>query len=194
MVAEGDEDCKQTLLKIALGSTSKLKIEAVRLAFAHFERPVEIVTVKAKSGIPDQPEGFDVMLYGAQERARAALVTTSGALLGIGLESGTVSIFSDVTQKGKYPSLVRLYFDPAIAVIIDRHGNEYAGFGPGFPIPKWAVEEALGSELGKVVMKRGAKGKNPMAYFSNGKIDRTEILSSAVKMALAEYFNPKRYT
>lgn len=167
-------------LKIALGSTSPLKIAAVCAAYKYFDRLVEIIPVKAESGISDQPEGFEQMLAGARSRALAALAVSPHADLGIGLESGIVTIGA-------------FYFDPAIAVIIDRNFRASVGFGPGFPIPKWAVLEARESELGKVVMKRGAKDKNPMAYFSDGTIDRTTLLAEAVKMALAPHLFPHRY-
>lgn len=165
---------------VALGSTSDLKIKAAQEAFKHFGQQIALVSVAVTSGVSDQPEGFDQMTAGAYARARAALDATPNAVFGIGLESGIVEIDAH-------------YLDPAIACVVDRDGNHQIGFGPGFPIPYWAVDEARTSELGAVVMKRGAKNKNPMAYFSEGTIDRSELLAWAVRCALVPFLFAKLY-
>ncbi len=171
-------------LVIALGSESKLKIAAVTktlqgLGVENFE----LRTYKAASGVGDQPEGFYSTFDGAFTRAWSALEAIPEATIGIGLESGLV-----------HASEVSGYFDTAVAVIIDRASRKsHYGFGPGFPIPDWAIQEARQSELGDVVMRRGAKDKNPMAYFSEGEVDRTEILAWAVRCALMSYRHEKRY-
>lgn len=165
---------------VALGSTSALKIKAVITGFRHFNYEVVVLPQTVESGVADQPEGFDEMLSGARARANTALQLAIRADFGLGLESGIVEIQD-------------LFFDPAIAVIIARDGRESVGFGPGFPIPKWAAHEARQSELGTVVMKRGAPDKNPMAYFSCGSIDRTELLSWAVRCAVVPHLFDHRF-
>ncbi len=168
-----------SFIRVALGYADVPKIEVLHAAFKCFKRCALIAPVKARSSVSAQPKGVEELLHGAEERARAALAATEYALLGIGLESGIASIYE---------------FDyyAAVAVIFDREEKEYTGFCPGFPLPDWAIKQARSSDLGTVIKKRGGS-VDPVKYFSDGTIDRTEILASAVKMALAPYLFPHRY-
>ena len=42
-------------------------------------------------------------------------------------------------------------------------------------------------------MKRGAPDKNPPKYFSEGELDRVDMLVQAVTIALMPYRHPERY-
>ena len=184
-----------TAFVVALGSESALKVAAVEAAIRPHYPELEVKTHRAESGVASQPEGFHEMLQGAAERAGQALKKHPEAEIGIGLESGMVWMPRPAVKGLTWNPIgdVCLWFDPAMAVIVNQKEELFVGFGPGFPIPEWAAEEARHSELGKVVMDRGAPDKNPMAYFSKQEVSRVDVLSWAVRCALMSYRHPDRY-
>lgn len=174
---------------VALGSRSAIKIEAAECAFNHFVcGGFHIVPVEVESSVRRQPQGLKEMFEGASNRARAATRQAPGAMLGLGLESGLLGGKEILDHPG-------YGFDVTAAVIYQPEGqNHFLGLGSGFPVPFWAVSEALrDSELGEVVMRRGAKEKNPMGYFSEGEVERRELIEQAIRMALVPLRHKGKY-
>ncbi len=81
---------KYTLKKLALGSTSPLKVEAVHRALALINMAdTEVIPIDAPSNVDTQPLGPDVAALGAENRARHALVNTGeDVYYGLGIENG----------------------------------------------------------------------------------------------------------
>lgn len=79
------------LRRVRVGSTNEPKIAAVRAALAPYVRGIEVQGVGVASGVSEQPVGFEEIVTGARNRARAALA--SGECdLGVGIEDGLVEI------------------------------------------------------------------------------------------------------
>lgn len=170
-------------MKISLGTTSELKIRAVKCAFAKFEIDEELFPVEVVSGVSKQPFGFQEIITGSRNRASSALMEMD-ADLSIGIENGIVEIEGN-------------FYDLAGICIIEKNKSESLNFSAGMPVPEWAIAEikANDSELGLITQRlsHGAD-KDPMNYFSNGKIKREEVLSQAIILALAQIFNKNNYS
>ena len=169
-------------IKVALGTTSELKIRATKQAFEKYDL-ADVKGVKTDSNVSDQPFGYGEIISGARNRARSALAdkAINDASLGIGIESGLIEI-SELSQ----------YFDIPCVCVLDEAGKESIAFGSGYRVPDWAVEKIKEekTELGEVI---STHEKDPIGYLSNGKLNREEIICQAVEVALAEMFNKKKY-
>ncbi len=76
---------------VRVGTLNPPKLEAVRGAFAAYAPSVSVEGVAVESGVPEQPVGFDEIVAGARERARAAF--EAGACdVAVGIEDGLVRI------------------------------------------------------------------------------------------------------
>ena len=80
---------KDMRVKVMVGSTNPIKIEAVRTAFEMVwpEQIWDVTWVSAASGVSVQPMSDEECIIGARNRARAALAH-SDAAYGVGLEGG----------------------------------------------------------------------------------------------------------
>lgn len=169
---------------MALGSTSALKQRALEKALKRLGLEAEILTYSAKSGVSDQPVGYEEMFQGAAERARQALVEVQGADYAVGMENGLVPIMNEG------------YFDVCAVFIVRPDGMESRGFGPGMRIPFWMEKLVLeeGREVGKIIQERqpGAE-KDSYRYFSKGLTNREEAIEMAVVQAFVPLLNQDLY-
>lgn len=168
-------------MKIAIGTTSELKIRALKNALAKFEIEAEVVPLKTESGVSDQPFGYEETTKGARNRATAAFEKEIPEMA-LGVESGLIEIEGN-------------YFD--IACVCIKTGNdESISYSAGYFTPQWIIEEIkeTNTEYGHITQRlSGDSEKDPMKYFSNNKIKREEVLSQAIEIALIKIFNKIRY-
>ena len=164
-------------MKIAIGTASELKIRACEKALEKFDIGGELVSTKTESGVADQPFGFGEITTGAKNRAEAALKNVENAELGIGIENGLIHI-EEIDQ----------WFDMPCICILQKNGGESIAFGAGYDIPLEMIERIKSEniELGKIIqlLDRNAE-KDPIAYFSGGKLKREEIIQQAIECALS---------
>ncbi len=169
-------------MKVAVGSTNPVKIEAVKEAFTLAFGKVEVISLEVSSGVPDQPFGAEVV-RGAMNRAREAL-SKSDADFGVGIEGGVIQFY------GKYYNL-------GFVAIVDRNGNVGTGTSGWFECPKGIVEKLKeGKELGSVMdeltgdhdtkRKQGAIG-----IFTRGLVDRKTLYVHGILMALCRFLSPE---
>ena len=169
------------MMRVVVGSVNPSKIEAVRLGFFRFFSDVSVTEVDVSSGVSDQPIGFDAMIEGAKNRARAAFRNCDYS---VGIEAGIYSL-ADQPLSG------------AVAAIFD--GNVFGfGVGPGFEIPKSVAESSRKQELGLVIDKlmntTGSKQKTgAIGLLTQHKVQRSEINSYAIMMALVPFMNKRLY-
>lgn len=83
------------MLKIALGTTSNYKINAVKKVLGELEVAAEIIPVKVDTGVSEQPKQKDETMTGSINRAQAALKATPTAEIGLGVEFGYEPINSE---------------------------------------------------------------------------------------------------
>jgi inosine/xanthosine triphosphatase len=169
-------------MKIAIGTTSELKIRALKAALEKLGIEVEIAPVKTESGVSNQPFGYKESTKGARNRASSAL-EKENADMALGVESGLIEIEGN-------------YFDIACVYIKTKEGEESVSYSSGYFTPKWIVEEIKekNTEYGHITQRlSGDVEKDPLKYFSEGKMKREELLSQAIEIALVKIFNKGKY-
>lgn len=169
-------------MRIAIGTTSELKIRALKMALDKIKIEAEILSVKANSGVSDEPFGYEETIKGAKNRAKQSLEEKKPDLA-VGIENGLIKIEEN-------------YFDIACIYIVSKEGEESLSFSSGYFVPDWAIKEIKekNTELGEITKKNlGDSDKDPVKFFSNGTIRRDEWLSQSVLFALMKIFNKEKY-
>ncbi|MFA6269833.1 MAG: inosine/xanthosine triphosphatase [Candidatus Paceibacterota bacterium] len=169
-------------MKIAVGTTSGLKVRALKNALDNIQIEANVLPVKADSGISKQPFGYGEMIIGAKNRAQQALDETSSDFT-VGIENGLVEIEGN-------------YFDIACIYIKTKANDESITFSSGISIPDWVIEEIKERDTeGGEITKRlsGDSEKDTGKYFSGGMIKREDILSQAIQIAFAKILNKEKY-
>jgi len=164
-------------LRVAVGSTNKVKVDAVRNIFTQAFGLVEVVSVDPGHGIENQPQEGRVV-EGALRRAENALKAT-GSDFGVGVEAG---LFMNA-HVGK-----RL--DVQYCAIVDSSGRMTMGHGPGFEYPPQVIDAVMkGATVGDTMsaltgIESIGRNQGSVGYLSDGLIDRTSLTEIAVVMAL----------
>ena len=173
-------------IKVAVGSTNKVKIDAVRNIFTQAFGLVEVVSVEPEHGAVNQPREKQT-IDGAIQRAKNALAKV-GADLGVGIEAGLF-----------YNSVLQKHLDIQYCAIVDSSGKMTVGHGPGFEYPPEVVRAVLdGGSVGDTmsqitqIEKIGHK-QGSIGYLSDGLIDRTSLTEIAVLMALVPRIRKELY-
>ncbi len=179
-VMRGEIDREGRLLravKVSVGSTNKVKVDAVRNIFTQAFGLVEVVSVEPNHGIERQPQEERVV-EGAIRRAENAL-KAAGADFGVGVEAG-LFMNEHVGRK----------LDVQYCVIIDSHGRMTMGHGPGFEYPPKVIEAVeRGGTVGDTMsaltgIEDIGRNQGSVGYLSDGLMDRTSLTEIAVVMAL----------
>ena len=173
-------------LKVAVGSTNKVKVDAVRNIFTQAFGLVEIVSVEPEHGLERQPMEQRVV-EGAIKRAKNALEKTH-ADIGVGVEAG---LFLN--------KMLGKHLDIQYCAIVDMSGRCTVGHGPGFEYPPEVVKAVLaGGTVGDTMSKLtgiediGHKSGS-IGYLSDGMIDRTALTEISVLMALVPRIRRELY-
>ncbi len=152
---------------VRAGTAGKMKVAAVRRAFARYFRRVRVVGVDVPSGVSPQPLSFGEVARGARNRARAAFRDCDFA---VGIEAG---IF-------RMPALGPRPFQITLACVFDGR-REALGSGPFFEIPAAFVRAIVKADTGSV------------AVVTKGIVTREEVTREAVLMALAPFASAELY-
>jgi len=164
-------------MRVNVGTTNSLKVEAVRAVFATAfqEEAIEVRGVNVPSGVPAQPFGKQVAI-GAINRARAALLDAD---YGVGIEAGIVH-FPGCDER----------FSVQFCAIVDQDGKMSVGHGPGYVLPHGVLAQLeAGSDLNREMSRISGideirEKMGAIGYLSNGITDRLAITREAVLMAL----------
>ena len=169
-------------MKIAVGSTNPVKINAAKEALQALYPRARFVAIAVDSGVPAQPIGDTQIITGAIKRARRVLKLTQ-ADLGVGLEGGLIR-----TPHGLMSS--------AWCAIVDKAGKISLGGGMHFHLPD-SVAKGIdqGKELGQVMDeltgKKDVKKKmGAVGILTNGVLNRTEEYAHLVKLAMVKFLSP----
>lgn len=181
-------------MKIAIGSTNPVKINATKEALAQIQSRsngsnenkeyMEFVSVELNNNslkLNNTPNTIDEMITGAKIRAEKSLLST-GANLGIGIEGGFYSNRSGA-------------FLIAYAVVINKDGHIGIGSAPGIRLPShWQLSTDKSFELGTYVDQltgnTNIKQKNgAMGLLTEDIITRQDSLTSAVICAYYSLIN-----
>ena len=174
-------------LKVAVGSTNKVKVDAVRNIFTQAFGLVEVVSVEADHGVEKQPMEERV-LEGAIRRAKVAIEKARGDF-GVGIEAGLF-----------HNRLLDRRLDIQYCAIVDASGKLTVGHGPGFEYPPQVIDAVLkggtvGDTMSKItgIEKIGHK-MGSIGYLSDGMIDRTSLTELSVLMALVPRIRAELYS
>jgi len=175
----------QERLVIAVGSSSYVKVEAARLAFAAVfpSAAIEATGYSVPSSVPSQPMDDHTTMLGAANRAMRAAAQNPQANFSVGLEGGLCVI------DGHY------WFARAWAAIL-RDGKFGYGSSQSFAIPeKIMLQVSKGKELGEVCdamfgTQNLKQREGFFGYMTNGFVSRTGAYRDMCIVALAQYFHP----
>ena len=177
-------------MKVAVGSTNPLKIEAVKNVFSKFysKNNLEIFVKKVDSKIPVQP--FDIeTIEGAINRAKEAMQSRN-IDLSVGLEAGLF----------QFPFTLTGYLDIHWCAILDRNGKTTLGCSPGFELPPKVIHQIIreDKEVGKAMdMFLGTQGigrkTGAIGHLSRGRVERINLNEQAILMAMIPRINEEDY-
>ncbi|MDO8260420.1 MAG: inosine/xanthosine triphosphatase [Candidatus Magasanikbacteria bacterium] len=174
-------------MKVAVGSTNPVKINATKQAFAKVwpNNKWEVVGLEISSGVSNQPMSDLESIKGATNRAKGAL-KAGKADFGVGLEGGV--------QKTN-----GMWFDTGWVVVIDKNGVVGIGTSIRMQSPPVMMEYVnKGMELGHIDdMLFGKKNsKHKQGHFglmTRGVLVREEAYQHGVISALARFLHPKLF-
>ncbi len=184
-------------IKICVGSLNPVKIKAVELAYHKFFDNYKIYKIKADSNVLDQPIGLKMILKGAYNRAKNALLKLkyekkdNSEIYGIGIEAGLVKISLANTN----------YMDFQFCVIMDEKEKISIGSGIAFEYPQFVIDKIISekdTEIG-VIMGKLANNVNlkseigAIGFLSKNIIKRKDILFQAIICALLPRINEDLY-
>lgn len=174
-------------MKVAVGSTNIVKIEAVKHAFASVWPDIkwEVMGVDVSSGVSSQPLTDEETIIGARHRALKAR-DTCDADYGIGIEGGIQEIDTH-------------FYDSGWVVIVDRKNQEGSGSSLRIVVPpKMMAFISQGKELGEAndtTFQREDIGKQEGHFgtMTNGAITRVKGYTDGVIAALTRFIHPELF-
>jgi inosine/xanthosine triphosphatase len=169
-------------MKIAIGTTSKLKVHALEEALDKLDIKEKVLATKTNSGISNQPFGYDEIIKGAKNRAQIVLKEFD-ADIGVGVENGLVEIGEN-------------YFDIACIFLSTKDGETSTAFSSAILMPKWIIDEIKekNTEVGEITMRlSGDTEKDGFKYFTDGVITRKEALIPAIIFAFSKILNKDKF-
>ncbi len=188
-ILKGEIDKDGRLLravKVAVGSTNKVKVDAVRNIFAQAFGLVDVVSVEPRQSVEKQPMEERVV-EGAIERAKYA-ISQAKADFGVGVEAGLF-----------YNGALKKHLDIQYCAIVDSSGHMTVGHGPGFEYPPDVMKAVLeGKTVGDTMsMLTGIENighrSGSIGYLSDGMIDRTSLTEISILMAMIPRIRPELY-
>ena len=174
-------------MKVAVGSTNPVKIEAVKLAFNKVwpKKTWEVVGLEIPSGVSNQPKSDLESIKGATNRAKGA-IQKAKADFGVGLEGGLSEING-------------IWFDTAWIMIINKKGHEGISSTINMETPQSFIEKVnRGMEIGEIddevfKLKNSKQGLGHFGLMTNGLLDRKDAYTDGVISALARFIHPDLY-
>ena len=171
-------------MKVAVGSTNPIKIQAVMEAFQEMFDEVEVRGIEVESHVSHQPFREEV-LEGSVNRAEGAL-QRSGADFGVGIEGGIIQLGDK-------------WYNLGFVAIVNRAGKIGTGTSEWFECPptilgqlKCGKElgEMMGDLIGRVDTK---KQEGAIGVFTKGKVTRKDLYKHGVFMALVPFLTPELF-
>ena len=176
-------------MKVLVGSTNPVKINAAKAAFSKYFEGVDVEGVKVDSKVSNQPIE-DETFNGAYNRALELKSLSDSKGLGadffVGVEGGMTKLHNK-------------YFAFGAMCVMDKKGR--AGFGTSahFELPDSISKRLLaGHELGDVMdamlNEKNTKQKGgAIAFLTRNVIDRKELYVNGLVVALVPFINEKLY-
>lgn len=174
-------------MRIALGSTNQVKIDAAREAFSHFYENVTVISVGIEN-LQSQPVTLHGTVKGALTRARKSMEKINNADLGVGVEAGLMEIAE-----------LKTYLNIQFAVILDRNDRLTVGCSSGFQLPSEVAKMVLieRMEVDRAVeflynIKDIGEKRGLIDLMTKGAVSRKELIANALIMAIAPRIGERR--
>jgi inosine/xanthosine triphosphatase len=178
------------MMKVVVGSTNPVKVDAVRNVFRRIYGPeTDVTCMKVESTVPAQPMAAET-ITGAVMRASNVFDAVK-CDMAVGIEGGVFP--QGVKVRGH-----RLYLNVQYCAIFDGDSLTI-GSGGGFQTPYDAILPVLdGEEFGKVMDRITGvddigKKEGGIGYLTNGKLTRTQLTEQCVMSALVPRMKPELY-
>lgn len=175
IVLNGDidkiEEYITSLPLVYMSTESELKLLAVSRAFRRAGLPVRMDGKKVESGVAEQPASIDETYDGALHRHEQLAALAPNADYYATIESGNHKIHAQHRD-----------FSGSVVVIEPNGGAPRVGISIGveFPAEMLAKVPSQYPDLGVLVQQEyGATSKDPIPYFTNGKLTRQQLLENA---------------
>lgn len=175
-------------MRIALGSTNPVKIEATRQAFSEFFTNIQVIPVDVESGVNAYPMTREETLQGAINRMEAASKLLPNVDFSVGIEGG-----SEYLQGY---TLVRTL------VVVSDGKRVGVGGSAAYESPEEVLERVDPSDdencknvVDQVYGKKDVlKSLGGIGVLTLNRIPRTEATRDAVICALARFVSSKIYS
>ena len=188
---------------VRVGTLNHPKIEATRSALAGFRQGIEVRGADVPSGVSEQPVGWEEVVLGARNRARAAFASGQSDLA-VGIEDGLIEV----------PAVAGVVFNIGCAAITDGL-RESCAFSSAFPYPAACAEPALvgrraigeafdelwheyreheSSPQGGITETPSSKTVGNIGKLSLGVLNRDRYAEQAVICALLRFIHPDLYS
>lgn len=172
-------------MKIAVGSTNPVKIDAVRATVQRVWPDAEVFPVAVDSGVDEMPQSDGETIAGARNRAQAAR-RLADAEIGVGLEGGV--------HMGSVGMVLQGW-----VVVVDGNGREGIGAAARIPLPpliagRVSAGEELGPVMDDLLGQQNIKQKGgTVGALTAGLVPRVDAFAMAVAYALAPFVSPQFY-
>lgn len=166
-------DGRSDVVRVAVGSTNRVKVEAVREIMESVYGSVRVYAVDVPSGVPEQPFGEETH-RGAVNRAKGAIGDRD---LSVGIEAGVFEMYGEL-------------IDIQHCAVLDRDGRITVGMGSGFAYPKKVAELVRGGmTVGQAMDSLCDKdsighSEGAIGYLSKGRLDRKDLTKQSVLAAM----------
>ncbi len=172
-------------MKINVGTTNYVKLDAVKKAFSHYFDNLKIIPASASSGVREQPISMQETIEGAKNRAKNSF---KDCALSVGIEAGLIEC----------PGSSSGYINTPIIAIYD--GKEFfIGGSPLLELPKEITKSMLnGSELGHIFdkiteVKHNKQKQGAVGFLTRAVLPRSKALEQGIIMALCPLLNKELY-
>ena len=189
----------------------RAKLGAVQDALRPFVRDgVEplLVPVDVASGVAEQPIGWDEIVCGARNRARAAF-ESGDCVLGVGIEDGLVRLTDEPEAESRRPG-ADAFYNVGCAWLTDGE-REGHGFSSAFAYPPGCLESAIrdqapigdlfdelwqthrGGSLGPAKTAASGRQGGNIGMLTQGRLERRVYGAQAVICALVRFLHTDLY-
>lgn len=172
-------------MKILVGSLNPVKIDAVKEAFSHYFKNIEVLGIEVESEVPNQPTG-DQTFQGALNR--------TNNLLNINIKENLSAEYF-VGIEGGISLLFNKWFAYGCMCVMNKDGKTGFGLSPGFELPQKVVSQLLkGKELGyvmdEIMNEQNTKQRGgAISFFTNGVMSRKELYVEGLKTAIIPFLH-----
>jgi len=176
-------------MKILVGSTNPVKIQATTEAFSKYYSDIEVIGFCVNSNVYPQPINYDTFT-GAENRVKELQKVNSEKNLNaeyfVGIEGGIIRHMNK-------------WFAFGCMCIMDKNGRLSFGTSPHFELPEEVYSRLLnGEELGEVMdeiiqLKNTKQNSGAIGFLTNGVMNRTQLYVPGIIAALVPFNHIKMY-